>query len=92
MLACTAQEVTEALEAYRFNDAAQSLYRFVWDKFCDWYLELAKPFFQGGDDAAAAAETQRTLGYVISTTLELLNPLRRSSPGRCRVACSAKCR
>ncbi|HEX2525105.1 MAG TPA: valine--tRNA ligase [Geminicoccus sp.] len=74
-LASTAAEVTAALEAYRFNDAALGLYRFIWDKFCDWYLELAKPFFQGGDDAEAAAETQRTMGYVISTTLQLLNPL-----------------
>ncbi|WP_027135675.1 valine--tRNA ligase [Geminicoccus roseus] len=74
-LAGTAREVTEALEAYRFNDAAMGLYRFIWDTFCDWYLELAKPLFQGGDDANAAAETQRTMGYVLSTVLQLLNPL-----------------
>ena len=37
------REVTEAIEAYRFNDAANAIYRFVWNVFCDWYLELAKP-------------------------------------------------
>jgi valyl-tRNA synthetase len=74
-LAATAREVTEALDAYRFNEAALGLYRFIWDTFCDWYLELAKPFFQGGDDAEAAAETQRTMGFVLSNVLQLLNPL-----------------
>ena len=74
-LARTAGEVTEALESYRFNDAALGLYRFVWDTFCDWYLELAKPLFQGSDDAMAAAETRRTMGYVLSVVLQLLNPM-----------------
>uniref|UniRef100_UPI00135781C7 class I tRNA ligase family protein n=1 Tax=Geminicoccus flavidas TaxID=2506407 RepID=UPI00135781C7 len=74
-LATTASEVTEALASYRFNDAAMGLYRFIWDGFCDWYLELAKPFFQGGDDEAAAAETRRTMGYVLANVLQLLNPL-----------------
>ena len=42
-----AAEVTAALGAYRFNDAAGAVYRFIWDVFCDWYIELAKPVLQG---------------------------------------------
>ncbi|HZV21450.1 MAG TPA: valine--tRNA ligase, partial [Hyphomicrobiales bacterium] len=49
--------VTEAIETYRFNEAAGEIYRFVWNKFCDWYLEFAKPVFLG-DGEAAKAETQ----------------------------------
>src|SRR5205085_10077264 len=45
----TAREVGEAIEAYRFNDAAGALYRFVWNIFCDWYVELAKPYLTGRD-------------------------------------------
>src|SRR6266581_2535025 len=52
-------EVTEAIEAYRFNDAAGAIYRFVWNVYCDWYLELAKPVLMGED--AAEAE----IGWVI---------------------------
>ena len=44
--------MTAAIEAYRFNDAANAAYRFVWNIFCDWYLELAKPVLQGEDGAA----------------------------------------
>ena len=47
-----AREITEAIEAYRFNEAAAVAYRFVWNIFCDWYLELAKPVLQGADSAA----------------------------------------
>lgn len=43
----TTREVTEAIEAYRFNDAAGSIYRFVWNVYCDWYVELAKPVLLG---------------------------------------------
>jgi valyl-tRNA synthetase len=48
----------EALEQYRFNDAANGLYAFVWHKVCDWYLEFAKPLFASGDEAVIA-ETRR---------------------------------
>ena len=47
-----AAEVTEAIEAYRFNDAAGAAYRFVWNIYCDWYLELAKPLLTGADGAS----------------------------------------
>ena len=46
------REVTEAIEAYRFNDAADAIYRFVWNVYCDWYLELAKPVLMGEEGAA----------------------------------------
>ncbi|MFO1037319.1 MAG: valine--tRNA ligase [Geminicoccaceae bacterium] len=67
-------EVTGHLEAYRFNEAAFGLYRFVWDTFCDWYVELAKPLLTG-EDAAAKAETAATTGWALARTLHLLHPL-----------------
>ncbi|KQP29562.1 valine--tRNA ligase [Methylobacterium sp. Leaf104] len=68
-------EVTAALDAYRFNDAAAAAYRFVWNIFCDWYLELAKPVLQGeGVEAAAKAETQATVAFLIDQIAKLLHP------------------
>ncbi|WLS08363.1 valine--tRNA ligase [Shinella sumterensis] len=72
-LARTARDVTEAIETYRFNDAASTLYRFVWNQFCDWYLELLKPVF-GGEDAAAKAESQGCAAYVLEEIYKLLHP------------------
>jgi valyl-tRNA synthetase len=46
------REVTEAIEAYRFNDAAGAIYRFVWNVYCDWYIELAKPLLLGEEGTA----------------------------------------
>jgi valyl-tRNA synthetase len=66
-------DTREALAAYRFNDAASTLYRFIWGELCDWYLELAKPTLYGADDAAKAA-TQRTLVTVLDQTMRLLHP------------------
>ena len=64
--ATAAAETARAIEAYRFNDAANAVYRFVWNMFCDWHLELAKPVLQGADDdPAAKAETQATIAYVL---------------------------
>ena len=68
-------EVAGALDAYRFNDAAAAAYRFVWNIFCDWYLELAKPVLQGeGADPAARAETQATIAFLIDQIAKLLHP------------------
>ncbi|MEM8577158.1 MAG: valine--tRNA ligase [Pseudomonadota bacterium] len=64
----------QALEDYRFNDAALGLYAFVWGKVCDWYVELSKPLMQG-DDAALKAETQATMAWVIDQCLILLHPM-----------------
>ncbi len=66
-------EVTAAIEAYRFNDAANAAYRFVWNVFCDWYLELAKPVF-AGEDEAAKAETRASVAFVIDGIAALLHP------------------
>ena len=66
--------VDTALEQYRFNDAANGLYAFVWGKVCDWYVELSKPLLQG-DDAAAVAETKATLSWVLDQCLILLHPI-----------------
>ncbi|MCF3642431.1 valine--tRNA ligase [Rhizobium sp. TRM95111] len=72
-LARTARDVTEAIEGYRFNDAAGVLYRFIWNSFCDWYLELLKPIFNG-EDAGAKAESQACAAYVLEETYKLLHP------------------
>jgi valyl-tRNA synthetase len=66
-------EITAAIEAYRFNDAANAVYRFVWNIFCDWYLELAKPVLSGVD-GAAKTETQAMTASVRDTILKLLHP------------------
>ena len=68
------EEVDAALESYRFNDAANALYAFVWGKVCDWYLEFSKPLFNS-DDAAAVAETKATMRWVIDQCLLLLHPI-----------------
>lgn len=65
--------VTAALEAYRFNDAAGAAYRFVWNLFCDWYLELAKPVLQG-PDSPAKTETQAAVAFVLDEICKLLHP------------------
>ncbi|WP_439871775.1 valine--tRNA ligase [Rhizobium leguminosarum] len=72
-LARTERDVTEALEAFRFNDAAGALYRFVWNQFCDWYLELLKPVFNG-EDEGAKAEAQACSAYVLEEIYKLLHP------------------
>ncbi len=73
-LALVATTVTDGLDKYRFNDAAQGLYRFIWHVFCDWYLELMKPVLQG-DDAAAKEETRATAAFVRDQVLILLHPI-----------------
>ncbi|MGA2997244.1 valine--tRNA ligase [Bradyrhizobium sp.] len=67
------REVTEAIEAYRFNDAAGATYRFVWNVYCDWYLELAKPVLMG-EDGEAKAETRATVAWARDEILKLLHP------------------
>ncbi|MEM5517675.1 valine--tRNA ligase [Henriciella sp. AS95] len=73
-LAEAADAVTAALEAYKFNEAADALYQFIWNVLCDWYIELIKPVMNG-EDEAAKAETRKTCGWVIDQTLKLLHPI-----------------
>ncbi|MGE4372761.1 MAG: valine--tRNA ligase [Xanthobacter sp.] len=67
------REVTEAIEAYRFNDAAAAIYRFLWNVFCDWHLELAKPVLSG-PDGAVKDETRATTAWVLDVAMALLHP------------------
>jgi len=68
-----AAAVTAGVETYRFNEAAGALYDFVWGTFCDWYLELIKPIFEG-EDEAAKAETRATTAWALDQILKLLHP------------------
>jgi valyl-tRNA synthetase len=67
------REVTEAIEACRFNDAAGAIYRFVWNVYCDWYLELAKPVLTG-EEGAAKTETRAMVAWARDEILKLLHP------------------
>ena len=69
----TGREVTAALEAFKFNEAANAVYRFVWNVFCDWYLELAKPVLTG-PDGAAKNETRAAAAWTLDEILKLLHP------------------
>jgi len=68
-----AREITEAIEAYKFNEAAGAAYRFVWNIYCDWYLELAKPVLLG-EEGAAKDETRATVAWARDEILKLLHP------------------
>lgn len=70
----TVAAVTEAYETYRFDLAAQTLYEFVWNDFCDWYLELAKVQLQAGCPSRQRT-TRRTLVRVLEAALRLLHPI-----------------
>ena len=65
--------VTTALEAYRFNDASNGVYQFIWNSFCDWYVELAKPALHS-DNAIAKAEVQAATKWAMDQALRLLHP------------------
>jgi valyl-tRNA synthetase len=67
------REVTEAIEQYKFNEAADAAYRFVWNVYCDWYVELSKPLLTGLD-GAAKDETRAMAAWALDEILKLLHP------------------
>jgi valyl-tRNA synthetase len=69
----TAAEVNAGLASYRFNEAASAVYHFVWDVFCDWYLEFIKPVLNGGSEEEKR-ETRDTAAWVLDRILQLLHP------------------
>ncbi|OEU70944.1 MAG: valine--tRNA ligase [Desulfovibrio sp. S3730MH75] len=64
----------EGIEGYRFNEVAQTMYRFIWNEFCDWYLEMIKPDLYS-DDESRKAPTLKVLWTVLSETMVLLHPV-----------------
>ena len=72
----TEQQVTRALEEFRFDHASQALYEFIWNEYCDWYLELSKPVLWD-DNASIEAKrgTRRTLVRALETILRLIHPM-----------------
>ncbi|HEY7840002.1 MAG TPA: valine--tRNA ligase [Gammaproteobacteria bacterium] len=69
------REVSEALEVYRFDLAAQAIHRFTWDEYCDWYLELSKPTLSGAVDEALKHGARFTLVRVLEALLRLAHPI-----------------
>ena len=67
-------DISQALEGYRFNDAAQVGYQFAWHQFCDWYLEFTKPILQNGDERSQA-EVRATTSWVLDQLLKFLHPI-----------------
>ena len=72
--ASAAAAATAALEAFRYDDYAAGLYRFTWNRYCDWFLEFAKPVFNAGD-TAEAVELRAASAHVLGVILRLLNPV-----------------
>ncbi|HEX5513485.1 MAG TPA: valine--tRNA ligase [Gammaproteobacteria bacterium] len=71
----TEAAVAEAIDSYRLDQAAHAIYEFVWNEYCDWYLELSKPILTQSQDAAALRGTRRTLVGVLEAILRLAHPL-----------------
>ncbi|MCG3089269.1 valine--tRNA ligase [Sporosarcina cyprini] len=70
----TIEQVTKLADKYEFGEVGRALYNFIWDDFCDWYIEMAKlPLY--GDDEAAKKMTRSVLAYVLDNTMRLLHPL-----------------
>lgn len=67
-------EIETAFSDLRFDAAAHAVYHFVWDQFCDWYLELIKPVFQSDADSPPAKETRAVAGWVLDQILVMLHP------------------
>lgn len=74
-LKTVSQNMAKAIDTYRFNDAANELYQFVWHEFCDWYLEFIKPALYGNKGDAEEQSSKRVLWRVLHDTLILLHPI-----------------
>jgi len=70
----TVQQVTHFFDTYEFGEAGRALYTFIWDDFCDWYIEMSKEVLTG-DDETAKANTRNILAYILDQTLRLLHPI-----------------
>ena len=69
----TIEQVTKLADKYEFGEVGRALYNFIWDDFCDWYIEMAKlPLY--GEDEAAKKMTRSVLAYVLDNTMRLLHP------------------
>ena len=73
-VAQTVESLEAAMADLRFDAAANTIYHFVWDRFCDWYLELIKPVFAGDADSPAAKETRAVAGWALDQILVMLHP------------------
>ena len=73
-VARTERQTSQAIEGYRFNEAANIIYQFAWGTFCDWYLEFTKSILDG-ESAEAAGETRATTAWSLQQILNILNPL-----------------
>jgi valyl-tRNA synthetase len=71
----TVEQVTRALEDYRLNEAAQTLYHFFWDEFCDWYIELTKSLISSREESEASLAARNRIVYLLEMSLRLLHPL-----------------
>jgi valyl-tRNA synthetase len=72
----TSDEIEKAIDTYRFNEAAHAIYQFIWNSFCDWYLEFTKPILTGDDIAEdIISETRQTTGWVLEQIITMLNPI-----------------
>ncbi|PSJ58598.1 valine--tRNA ligase [Pseudaminobacter soli (ex Li et al. 2025)] len=72
-LARATREITDGITSYRFNEASGAAYKFVWNLFCDWYLELLKPVFMG-EDEEAKVESRAVAAFVLDEIYKLLHP------------------
>ncbi|MGI6588369.1 MAG: valine--tRNA ligase [Peptococcia bacterium] len=70
----TAQEVTRNLERYELGEAARLIYEFIWDEFCDWYIEIVKPRLYGKETEESRRTAQKVLAQTLRETMELLHP------------------
>lgn len=71
----TVTEVTRNLEKYDLGEAARVMYEFIWNEFCDWYIELSKPALYGKKDEVSKKTAQYVMWYVLSNTMKLLHPM-----------------